>query len=123
MADAGRRCVRFAKPDMGNRFFTRAADHADVNPFVLVTLAEFEEGHSRLDSALRFLDRALAMQPGHPAALLVRSRVHRISGELERGESLLRSLLAKPESNTSAMAWYELGTNLDRQGSYDDAMK
>src|SRR5258706_10910219 len=30
MAEAGRRCFRFAQPDMGNRYFTRAAEHADV---------------------------------------------------------------------------------------------
>src|SRR5438132_699410 len=122
LADAGRRCLRFGQPGMGNRYFTRAAEHADVSACVLVALAEFEEGHSRAEAALAWLERALDVQPGYPRALLVRARLQRGAGELEQGERLLRSLLARPEDEIATQAWYELGTNLDRQGSYDQAM-
>ncbi|HWW02075.1 MAG TPA: sulfotransferase [Candidatus Acidoferrum sp.] len=123
LAQAGRRCQRFGQPGMGNRYFTRAAEHPDVSAWVLVALAEFEEGHSRAQAALAWLARALGLKPGYPRALLVRARLHRASGELEEGERLLRSLLARPEDEVTAPAWYELGTNLDRQSSYEQAME
>jgi tetratricopeptide (TPR) repeat protein len=72
LAEAGRRCQRFGQPGMGNRYYTRAAEHPDVSPWVLVALAEFEEGHSRVEAALSFLERALALEPDYPSALLVR---------------------------------------------------
>lgn len=123
LAEAGRRCQRFRKPAMANRFFLRAAEHTDVSPAVLVALAEFQEGRSRHSEALTFLERALDLQPRDPGALLARARLHRASGELEEGERLLRSLLSRPLGDLAVKAWYELGTNLDRQGSYDQAMQ
>lgn len=123
LAEAGRRCQRFGQPGMANRYFTRAAEHPEVNPWVLVRLAEFEEGYSRPEAALAFLERALEIEPGYPLALLVRARLHRVSGELEEGEKVLRSMLPGATGETSIGAWYELGTILDRQGSYDQAME
>src|SRR6266478_10192667 len=115
LAEAGRRCQRFAQPGMANRYFTRAAERPDVCPWVLVALAEFEEGYSRVEAALAFVAGALDLEPGYPSALLVRARLHRVSGELEEGERLLRLLLARPAGETASGAWYELGTILDRQ--------
>src|SRR5260370_19829446 len=123
LAEAGRRCVRLAQPGRGTRYFTRAAEHPNVSPRVLVAMAEFEEGRSRAEAALALLERALEVQPGYPRALLVRARLHRAFGELEQGERLLRSMLARPGDEIAAQAWYELGTNLDRQGSYEQAME
>src|SRR5438093_4350769 len=119
LGEAGRRCLRFEQPDMSKRYFTRAAERADVSAWVLVALAEFEEGHSRPEGALTWLERALHVQPGYARALLVRARLHRASGELEQGERLLRSLLARPANEIAIQAWYELGTIMDRQGNYD----
>src|SRR6266568_5000719 len=123
LAKAGRRCLRFGQPGMAHCYFTRAAEHADVSGWVLVAMAEFEEGHSRAEAALALVERALDAQPGYPRALLVRARLHRASGELEQGERLLRLMVAHPGNELAAQAWYELGTNLDRQGSYEQAME
>ena len=123
LAEAGRRCQRFAQPGMANRYFLRAAERPEVNPSVLVALAEFEEGYSRVEAALVFLARALDLEPGYPGALLVRARLHRVSGELEEGERLLHSILGKTSGETASKAWYELGTILDRQGRFDQAME
>ena len=90
---------------------------------MLVAIAEFEQGHSRIEEALAYLHRALAVQPGDPGALLARARLHRVADELEAGEQVLRSLLAKSVSELTASVCYELGTNLDRQGNYAEAMK
>jgi tetratricopeptide (TPR) repeat protein len=123
LAEAGRRSHRFGQPDMGNRYFSRAAERPDVSPSVLVAMAEFEEGHSRVEAALALLERALAGHPECSDALLARARLHRLSGTLEEGERLLRALLTKAVAETAINAWYELGTNLDRQGNYDQAME
>lgn len=119
---AGRRCNRFGQAEMGNRYFKRAAEHSEISPSVLVALAEFEEGHSRIDAALALVERALDAQSAHPEALLARARLHRLAGQLEKGEAVLRTLLPRAVGETSIKAWYELGTNLDRQGAYDAAM-
>jgi tetratricopeptide (TPR) repeat protein len=123
LAEAGRRCERFGQPGMANSFFKRSLQNGNVNPSVLVALAEFEEGHSRPTAALVLLDRALHVQPTYAGALVARARMHRGAGELEQGERLLRKLLAKAGGEVSAPAWYELGTILDRQGRYDQAME
>ncbi len=123
LAEAGRRCQRFGQPGMANRYFTRAAEIPEVRASVLVALAEFEESKSRPEAALAFLERALNVETGCPRALLVRARLHRAAGELEAGETLLRSMLPRAVSETSIAAWYELGTILDRQGNYDQAME
>jgi tetratricopeptide (TPR) repeat protein len=122
LAEAGRRCNRFGRAEMANGYFKRAVEHSEVSPSVLVALAEFEEGHSRFETALALVERALNAQPGCPEALLTRARLHRLAGELEQGEGVLRNLLPRAVGETSIKAWYELGTNLDRQGSYDAAM-
>jgi len=90
---------------------------------VLLALAEFEEGHSRMEPALALVEQALDAQPADPESLLARARLHRLGDELEKGEGVLRALLPRAVGETSIKAWYELGTNLDRQGSYDAAMK
>jgi tetratricopeptide (TPR) repeat protein len=122
LAEAGRRCNRFNRAAMANSYFKRAAEHSNVSPSVLVALAEFEEGHSRTEAALALVERALEAQRGYPDAVLARARLHRLGRELEKGEQLLRDLLPKAVGETAIKAWYELGTNLDRQGSYDAAM-
>jgi tetratricopeptide (TPR) repeat protein len=122
LAEAGRRCNRFGRAPMANNYFKRAAGHPDVSASVLVALAEFEEGHSRMEPALALVEQALDAQPGYPEALLARARLHRLGGELEKGEALLRALLPGTLGETSIKTWYELGTNLDRQGNYAAAM-
>jgi hypothetical protein len=55
---------------------------------------------------------------------LARARIHRLSGELESAENCARQLLGKTDLPPwiRAQAWYELGTVLDRQKRFDDAM-
>jgi len=75
-----------------------------------------------MESALALVEQALDAQPADPESLLARARLHRLGGELEKGEGVLRALLPRAVGETSIKAWYELGTNLDRQGAYDAAM-
>ncbi len=124
LADAGRRCYEFGNHGMARGYFERAAEQTGVSPGVLVALGEFAERHSRLEEAALWVDRALAMQADHPAALLTRARLSRIGGRIEEAEAGIRSLLTKSfdEAPTRARAWYELGNILDRQSRFDEAM-
>jgi Tfp pilus assembly protein PilF len=123
LAEAGRRCHRFNQPGMGNRYFTRAAQHPNVGAWVLVAMAEFQAGHSDTDAALSLLQKALELDAAYPGAVVARARLHRLSGELDSGERLLRALLATTAGENCLNAWYEFGTNLDLQGRYDQAME
>ena len=122
LAEAGRRCQRFDQPAMANRYFVRAAEQPNLETWVLVAMAEFEAGHSRPRAALPLLQKALELDPQHPGAMVARARLHRDCRELDEGEKLLRLLLARTAGENCANAWYELGTNLDRQERYDEAM-
>jgi hypothetical protein len=58
-------------------------------------------------------------------AALVRARLDRLSGRIEEAERRLRPLLAQSSRDTwstRVRGWYELGTVLDAQGRYDEAM-
>lgn len=123
LAEAGHRCQDFGSYEMAKRYFTRAAGESGTTAEVFVTLAELDERHARLEEASQWVDRARALQPDYPAAGLAQARLCRLRNLFEEAESLLRQLLQKPsDAGTRIRAWYELGTALDRQGRYDDAM-
>jgi tetratricopeptide (TPR) repeat protein len=114
----------FRNPAVAEIFLRRAMERPDVTPQICVKLAELNERQRRLPEAAQLADRALAMQPAYPAALLVQARLERLAGRFEAGEKLLRSLLAQPipDQWIQVQAGYELGQNLDRQNRFDDAM-
>lgn len=114
----------FRNPAIAELFLRRAVERPDVTPLLCVNLAELDERLRRLPEAAQLVDRALAMNPAFPAALLVHARLKRQAGQLEAGENILRSILAQPIPDLwiHVQAWYELGQNLDRQNRFDDAM-
>jgi len=124
LTEAGRRCQEFGSHSMATRYFERAAAQKGASPAVFVTLAELSERHAKLDEAAQWLDRAFALDAANPPALLTAARLSRLRGRLEEAESKLRALLEKipDEIPTRVRAWYELGSVLDRQARYDDAM-
>jgi len=124
LTEAGRRCQEFGSYEMAKGYFERAAALPGASAGVFVSLAEFSERHARLEEATEWVNRALATQPGYPAALLAQGRLCRLAGKLEDAESTVRSLLEKTgiDLPTLARSFYELGAILDRQGRYDDAM-
>jgi hypothetical protein len=65
------------------------------------------------------------LDPASALASLVRARLDRLSGRREEAERRLRPLLAQSGRDTWSTrirGWYELGTVLDAQGRYDEAM-
>lgn len=124
LAEAGQRCQQFGHYEMATSYFERASKENGAPADVFVTLAElYERGH-RTAEAAALVERALVLQPDHPAALLAQARLERQAGEIEEAEKLTRALLDKPncDSQTRIRTWYELGGILDRQGRFDEAM-
>jgi tetratricopeptide (TPR) repeat protein len=117
-------CQNFRNPDIEERYLRRAVEQPDSAPETRIKLAELYERLRRLPEAAQLVERALALNPAYPAALLVRARLERLAGRLEPAEQVLRSFITKPfpDTWTHAQAWYELGNILDRQEKYDDAM-
>lgn len=124
LAQAGQRCQEFGHYAMARDYFLRAAAEPDVSPAALVTLAELSERHAHLEEAAEWVDRALARDSSHPPAMLARARLARLAGDLEAAEAGIRTLIQRDirDGWTVIRAWYELGTILDRQGRYDEAM-
>ncbi|HEX4265607.1 MAG TPA: sulfotransferase [Verrucomicrobiae bacterium] len=122
---AGTYCRNFSRFEMARNYFEQAAAQKDVSPDTFVKLAEIHERFRSLDKAGELVDRALQRQPGSPLALLVRARLDRLAGRVDEAEKILRPVLARSDAeswSTRIRCWYELGTILDRQARYDEAM-
>ena len=120
-------CRDFQNPALAERYLGRALaalEPTKVWPPTGLELAKLYERLHRLTEATALVDRVLATAPAYPAALLMRARLERQAGRLEAAEQVLRSFINKPVPLlwTHVQAWYELGTVLDRQEKYDEAM-
>jgi tetratricopeptide (TPR) repeat protein len=124
LAEAGLRAQEFGHYEMATRYLERASkeDHASAN--VLVTLAELYERRHRLAESATLVERALAVQADHPWSLLAQARFNRLAGALEMAEKQARQLLQNSscDPKTRIRAYYELGTILDREERFDEAM-
>jgi tetratricopeptide (TPR) repeat protein len=116
--------LKFRKPEIGERYLRRAVEHPDATPQAFVQLAEQCERLRRLPEATQLVQRALVLDPVHRPALLMHARLERLAGKWEAAENELRSFLTHPHPRDwlCAQACYELGTILDRQEKYDEAM-
>jgi tetratricopeptide (TPR) repeat protein len=125
LIESGLRSQAFGNYRMAAGYFERATREKGATPDVLVTLAELFERGPRVNEAAALVERALALQPDHPPSLLAHARLARLAGSLEEAEKFTRELLQRSSSDpqTRIRAWYELGTNLDRQARFDEAMK
>jgi tetratricopeptide (TPR) repeat protein len=122
---AGTYCRNFSRFEMARNYFEQAAAQKDASPDTFVKLAEIHERFRSLDKAGELVDRALRLEPASPLALLVRARLDRLAGRLDEAEKILRPVLARTDAeswSTRIRCWYELGTILDRQARYDEAM-
>jgi tetratricopeptide (TPR) repeat protein len=115
-------CCEFSSSELAERYFRRAVERGDASADTLARQAALYERLNRLDEAAEAADRALERNGSCAAALLLRARLSRRGKRLEQSEQSLRSLLAVAEGDTRVSAFYELGTVLDQQGRYDEAM-
>ncbi len=122
LAAAAIRARDFGSIILAEKYYRAAAEQKDATPEIFVALAENAERLSHLDEAAQWVDRALALKPGFPGALIARARLERQAGRLVEAEQILRSLSSSADRDSRVQAGYELGAILDRQGRYDDAM-
>lgn len=118
---AGMQSQDFRKLDLAERYLRLAAEQKDATPDMLVNLADIYERLRRMDDANTLVERALRSNSACPSAMLARVRLDRQAGRLDEAERLLRSFPACART-VCIRARYELGTILDRQGRYDEAM-
>ena len=74
----------------------------DIGPrrvLVLLSLAEIERTQGNIDSAIRWLDRALAIAPTHRGALETRISIAQEKGESSLAAALLERLVARLETS------------------------
>lgn len=89
---------------------------------LLLALANACEQLRQQDRCSELLDRALALDPLNPAALLLQAKILKRAGEFVQAESTLRRLLElKPPQVIAVSALKLLGLILDRTGRFDDA--
>lgn len=122
LARAAMLALDFGNREMADRYYRMASGKKDATPDFFVALAENCERLSRLEEAAQLAERALALKPNFPSALLVRARLKRQAGQLAEAEQILRSFPADADRDSRAKAAYELGGVLDREGRYDEAM-
>jgi tetratricopeptide (TPR) repeat protein len=120
---AGQLSRNFGNHAMAERYFQRALEAKADAPEILAQLAEVYERLRRLTEAVVLTDRALRLDGVCAPALLLRAKLYRQAGQSSEAEKLLRPfLLSTAEPAIRAQGWYELGSLLDRQGRYDEAM-
>jgi len=124
LARAGLLARDFYHPELSERYFARAVEAADAAPEMLVSYAEICERRRLVDKAEALVEQALEMDRQCLPALLLRARLQRRAGRLEDAGNTLRPLVevASPRE-VRVRAGYELGTVLDLEGRYDEAMQ
>lgn len=122
LAAAAQQSRDFYNTGLSQKYLQQAAKGKDATPDLLVKLAEAYERLRRVDQAGELIERALQRDSTCAAALLARARLEHRAGRLEPSEALLHSLIGKATGETRARALYELGSVLDRQARYDEAM-
>lgn len=122
--EAGRRCMTFSQPELAQKYFERVLKQKNDSSEALAELSKIHLRHNRLEEATVLADRTLHLNPDFAPGMLQRAILHRLAGELTEAENLLRRLGTVPDASpwTRSRASYELGTILDLQGRYDDAM-
>jgi len=122
MAIAGQASLDFASHQLAEHYFEQALEQKDARPETFARSAELYERLHRMEDATRLVERALQLDGACPLALLVHARLDRQAGRLEEAERLLRTFPASADRETRIRSYYELGTVLDRQKRYDEAM-
>lgn len=117
-------CHDFRNQALAEHYLRRAVQLAEVPALARLKLAELYERLRRLPEARQLLEQALKLDPAHPLARLFHARLERMAGHIDAAQQELRSIGSQPNLDSWILAnvWYELGSILDRQEKYDEAM-
>ena len=94
IAAAARSAADFATHHLADLYFQKAIEQGEAKPETfLFDWRELYERRHRVPEVANLIDRALAINPAHAPAMLIRARLERQSGSAEKAESLLQSLI------------------------------
>lgn len=122
-ASVGNLARDFYDPGISEAYFNRAIHERGATAEMFVKAAEVAERNRRMADADRLVAHALQLNPKSASAWYLRAHLQQRAGNLEEAEKQLRPLLEitiAPE--VRVRAWYEMGSVLDRQKRYDEAM-
>jgi tetratricopeptide (TPR) repeat protein len=122
LAYVAQKSAQFASPELAERYYRRTLEQPDAAAETWAELARLYERLDRLEEAFDLVERALQRDEHCSLARLIRARLQRRAGRYEQAETLLRQLTCASSEEIRVQAGYELGTVLDRQGRYDEAM-
>jgi len=122
---AGLHCANFRNDAMAERYLNRCLERENAPGAALIKLAWIYERQHRPEKATELVARILRADASNVAALFVQGRLERLAGHWEAAEQKLRLFLSNSggDAESRARGWYELGSLLDAQKRYDEAMK
>jgi tetratricopeptide (TPR) repeat protein len=88
----------------------QTGDHASADAYYVLGVREFRQGHP--DDAVKYLKRALSVQPGHLAATKALVIVLLIQGDTGGAESALLALSKNPQNSEALGEFYRLTGDL-----------
>jgi tetratricopeptide (TPR) repeat protein len=104
--------------DEARSLFGALADAGEPDPALLLAWAKLEESDRKFDAAAALLDRAAAIQPGHPQLAVARATLLRRTRE---HEAALAALASETSGEGAGAALLEKGQILDSMGRHDEA--
>ncbi|WP_374656765.1 sulfotransferase [Phenylobacterium sp.] len=107
--------------DVSNRLYQRTVELAPLDPRYWFNLATSERSLGRLEAAADACNRALALDPDHRAALLLRSEVSRATASANHVDDLKARLERRLPPGDEIVFAYALGKELHELGRYDEA--
>lgn len=109
--------------DVSNQLYRRTAELAPRDPRYWFNLATSERSLGRLEAAADACGRALALDPDHRAALLLRSEVTRATADANHVEDLRARLERQSHAGDEIVFAYALGKELHELGRHDEAFE
>ncbi len=109
--------------DASNQLYRRTVELAPRDPRYWFNLATSERSLGRLEAAADACSRALALDPDHRAALLLRSEVTRAVADANHVDDLKARLAGRPQPGDEIVFAYALGKELHELGRYDEAFE
>lgn len=123
LEDIGTRCRDATAFEMARQYLEQAVAQNDVSAEGLAALGWVYERLRKMDDANAVAERAIQKNPNSTAAILIKARLEHLSGKNPEAEARLRAFTTSREAvGARIRAAYDLGSILDRQGRYDEAM-
>lgn len=120
-SEYGRLALEMDQVSVAKKLLEVADDPANPDWRVIMARGTVLAKEGRYREAMAFYERAQALEPGHPSVMSNLAMAYIMSGDVEKGEALLRRASADGEAN--AKVRQNLALALGLQGKYDEAIR